>query len=117
MAGTEYIFMQYIGGSTLSDVWPKLSENEVISVVRQITRLESIMMSLSFPAGGSLYFTEDLEKHVTARGLAIPLENERFCVGPDTKLSLWYGRRAQLGVDRGPCRSFSAFYVLPNTNR
>ena len=32
--GTKYIFMQFVRGSKLSDVWPSLGEQEVISVVR-----------------------------------------------------------------------------------
>ncbi|KAK7685389.1 hypothetical protein QCA50_011252 [Cerrena zonata] len=108
-AGTEYIFMQYIQGSNLRDVWPSLSDQEVISVVHQLTQLESVMMSLSFPAGGSLYFTKDLEK--VASGLGIPLEDERFCVGPDTRLPLWYGRRSKRNVNRGPYLSAEAALV------
>ena len=100
-AGTEYIFMQFVRGSKLSDIWPSLGEQEVISVVHQLTQLESSMMSLSFPAGGSLYFTKDLEK--VATGLGIPLEDERFCIGPDTSLPLWYGRRSKLDVNRRRC--------------
>ncbi|KAH7884287.1 protein kinase subdomain-containing protein PKL/CAK/Fmp29 [Phlebopus sp. FC_14] len=108
-AGTEYIFMEFVRGTKLSDVWLSLGEQEVISVLRQLTQLESKMMSLSFPAGGSLYYTQDLEK--VARGLGIPLEDERFCVGPDTRLPLWYGRRSQLDVDRGPYESAEAALV------
>jgi hypothetical protein len=54
------------------------------------------MMSIAFPAGGSLYYAKDLEK--VARRLGIPLGDERFCVGPDTRLPLWYGRRSQLDI-------------------
>ena len=45
-----------------------------------------------------------------ARGRGIPLEDECFCVGPDARLPLWYGRRSQLDVDRGQCTPLSAFY-------
>ncbi|KAF7419382.1 hypothetical protein PC9H_001971 [Pleurotus ostreatus] len=102
-AGTPYILMDFVQGSKLSDVWPSLSDHEVISIIHQLTQLESQMMSLSFPAGGSLYFTRDIEK--VAPGLGIPLEDNRFCVGPDTKLALWYGRRTHLDVNRGPYHS------------
>ncbi|KAJ8689826.1 hypothetical protein PTI98_012687 [Pleurotus ostreatus] len=95
--------MDFVQGSKLSDVWPSLSDHEVISIIHQLTQLESQMMSLSFPAGGSLYFTRDIEK--VAPGLGIPLEDNRFCVGPDTKLALWYGRRTHLDVNRGPYHS------------
>ncbi|KAF8189311.1 kinase-like domain-containing protein [Pholiota molesta] len=105
-AGTPYILMEFVQGSKLSEVWPSLGDQEVISVVRQLTQLESRMMSVPFPAGGSLYFTKDLEK--VAPGLGVPLEDMRFCVGPDTKLALWYGRRTELDVYRGPYQSAEA---------
>ena len=98
--------MEFVQGSKLSEVWPNLGDQEVISVVRQLTQLESRMISQSFTAGGGLYFTKDLEK--VAKGLGVPLEDQRFCIGPDTKLALWYGRRAELDVNRGPCMSFSS---------
>ena len=70
------------------------------------------MISISFPAGGSLYYAQDLEK--VARGPGAPLEDECFCVGSDVQLPLWYGRRSQLDVDRGPSRpSFCLFYIRP----
>jgi len=37
-------------GSKLSEIWRDINDEEVISVIRQLTQLES----LSFPAGGSL---------------------------------------------------------------
>ena len=107
-AETEYIFMEFVRGSTLSDLWLDLGEHEIVSVLRQLAQLESKMMSISFPAGGSLYYAQDLEKVAGSPG--IPLEDERFCVGPDVKLPMWFGRRSQLDVDRGPCRSLSAFF-------
>ena len=100
-AGTEYIFMEFIQGTNLTDVWDSLGDQGVNSIMRQLTELESKMMSLSFPAGGSLYYTHDLEK--VAKGLGVPLEDEHFCIGPDTRLPMWCGRRSQLEVDRGPC--------------
>ena len=113
-AGTPYILMEFIQGSKLSEVWPSLGDQEVISIVRQLTQLESKMMSLPFPAGGSLYFTKDLEK--VAKGLGVPLENKCFCVGPDRMLALWYGRRAQLDIDRGPCMPFPTSSLRSLTN-
>jgi len=105
-AETEYIFMEFVRGTKLGGLW--LGEREIISVLHQLVQLESKMMSISFPAGGSLYYAQDLEK--VAGGPGIPLEDERFCVGPDTSLPLWYGRRSQLDIDRGPCRPISAFF-------
>lgn len=106
-AKTEYIFMQFMRGKKLSDVWPELEDSDIISILRQLVQLESRMMSISFPAGGSLYYARDLEK--VAGRAAIPLEDVRFCVGPNTRLPMWYGRRTQLDVDRGPCMQFPYF--------
>ena len=61
-AETKYIFMEYVRGTKLSDVWLDLEERDLISVLHQLAQLESRMMSISFPAGGSLYYSQDLEK-------------------------------------------------------
>jgi len=114
-AGTEYIFMEFVQGTNLSNIWFDLGKGEIISISRQLAELESKMMSIAFPAGGSLYYTEDLEN---AAGSAfwsprpgITLEDKRFCVGPDTSLHLWYGRRSQLDLDRMPCSCL--FLITP----
>ncbi|KAF8999017.1 protein kinase subdomain-containing protein PKL/CAK/Fmp29 [Hymenopellis radicata] len=106
-AETEFIFMESVPGTKLSKVWA--GEQEIIQILRQIVQLESKMMSISFPAGGSLYYAQDLEKLGGRPG--IPLEDERFCVGPDVRLHLWFGRRSQLDVDRGPYESVEAALV------
>ena len=106
-AKTEYIFMEFMRGTKLSDVWLELEEPDIVSVLRQLVQFEARMMSIHFPAGGSLYYTNDLEKVAGRTG--IPLNDERFCVGPDARLHTWYGRRSQLDVDRGPCMPLSAF--------
>ncbi|KAG6813724.1 hypothetical protein H0H92_008132 [Tricholoma furcatifolium] len=108
-AETEYIFMEYMKGTVLSDIWDDLEEADLASVIRQITQLESQMMSIAFPAGGSLYYTDDLEK--VAGRTAIPLKDERFSVGRDVKLRMWFGRRSQLDLDRGPYEGPTAFPV------
>ncbi|EIW87457.1 hypothetical protein CONPUDRAFT_116728 [Coniophora puteana RWD-64-598 SS2] len=108
-AETEYIFMQFVQGTSLSDIWFDLGERDIISISRQVAELESKMMSIAFPAGGSLYYSKDLEK--MTGNLGIPLEDERFSVGPDTRLPLWYGRRARLDVDRGPYQSTEAALI------
>ena len=114
VAETEYICMEFVNGTKLSDIWFDLEEQQVESVVRQIVQLEAKMMSMCFPAGGSLYYSRDLEKVDGRPG--VPLENEGFCIGPDVRLSLWYGRRSQLNIDRGPCTSlrFYLFFYYPS---
>jgi hypothetical protein len=116
-AKMEYIFMEFMGYTKLSNVWIELEEPDIISILRQFTQLESHMMSIPFPAGGSLYYTKDLEKVAGRTGIL--LNNESFCVGPDTRLHMWYGRRSQLDIDKGPCMPLSAFSFveLSGTNQ
>jgi hypothetical protein len=86
-----------------------LGEREIEFVVRQLVQLEAKMMPVSFPAGGSLYYAQDLEKVAGKPG--IPLRDERFCIGADVRLPLWYGR-SLLGVDRGSSTSLSASFYF-----
>ncbi|KAJ7641631.1 protein kinase subdomain-containing protein PKL CAK Fmp29 [Roridomyces roridus] len=99
-AGTEYIFTESIGGTTLVDQWFDLDEPDTISIARQLVQLEKKMMSIRFPAGGALYYTEDMEK---ADAPHTPLDDDpRFCVGPDTRSQMWFGKRSEMDVNRGP---------------
>ena len=110
-AEAVYIFMEFLQGTKLSDIWFELGEGEIISVSRRLAELESELMSIAFPAGGTRepVLCKDMEKVAGRPG--IPLEDARFCVGLDTRLPLWYGRRSQLDVDRGPCRPLSALFA------
>ena len=112
-AKTEYIFMEYVRGKKLSDALDELEESDIVSISQQIVHIESRIMSMPFPAGGSLYYTDTLEKDGTAH---IPLENKRFSIGPDTSLVMWHGRRAQLDVDRGPCKPLPDACIKSCTN-
>ena len=59
-AETEYTFMGFVEGALLSDTWFDVEERDIISITHQVTELESNMMSVAFPAGGSLYYASDL---------------------------------------------------------
>ncbi|KAF9030001.1 protein kinase subdomain-containing protein PKL CAK Fmp29 [Hymenopellis radicata] len=100
-ARTEYIFMAFIEGTKLDAIWYELEEKDIISISRQIAELEAKMMSIPFPAGGSLYFPKDLA-NAPESAAGVTLEDKRFCIGPDTHPHLWYGRRSELDVSRGP---------------
>jgi hypothetical protein len=104
VAGTEYLFMELVSGTNLGDVWHDLPEKARIRAVKNIVEMESRLFSLSFPASGSLFYTKDLP--VEFNRIDVPIANAvrdaRFCVGPDTRLGLWYGRRLDLQIDRGP---------------
>ena len=71
-AGTEYILMEYIEGIDLGDVWFNLKKDEIYSFMDQLVKFESIMMSIYFPAGGSIYYARNLKQ--LSRSEGIPLE-------------------------------------------
>ena len=107
-AETAYIYMEFVQGTQLSDIWFDLGEGDIISITRQLAEPESKMMSVAFQAGGSLYYATDLKKVVRKPG--VRLEDKRFCVGPDTRLPLWYGRR-------GSCKPLSVLLLKKPTDK
>jgi hypothetical protein len=99
---TEYVFMELMKGTKLTDVWMQLDEAHLASAPRQLVELESLIMLIPFPAGGSLrlYYVDDLEKVAEGRtGIPMSLNSERFCIGPDVRLHMWYRGRSQLDVN------------------
>jgi serine/threonine protein kinase len=111
VAGTEYLFMELVSGTNLGDIWHDLPEKARIRVVKNIVEMESRLFSLSFPASGSLFYTKDLPAGLNRIDVPIAdyARDARFCVGPDTRLGLWYGRRLDLQIDRGP-RTYQPTY-------
>ncbi|KAH7130487.1 kinase-like domain-containing protein [Dendryphion nanum] len=103
-AGTEYIFMELVRGTNLGDIWFDLSEKARITVVTKLVELESRLFALPFPASGSLYYTKDMDAEGSK--INVPFTNSSpescFCIGPDLRLNLWYGKRLEIKVDRGP---------------
>lgn len=104
-AGTKYIFMELVRETNLGDIWFDLPEKARIRVVTRLVELESRLFTLPFSASGSLYYTKDLD--VGIRKVEVPITNTlgrgSFCIGPDTRLSLWYRKRSTLDLDRRPC--------------
>ena len=52
-AGTEYMLIEYVEGTDLSEVWFNLEKEEIDSLMDQLPKLESIMMSIPFPLVGA----------------------------------------------------------------
>ena len=104
-AGTEYILMEFIRGTNLSDVWYELKSKDREKVMANLVELEAKLFALQLPASGGLYHTIDLDKECPR----VPLINASdkqvtpFCVGPSTARDYWKGKRSKIAVDRGPC--------------
>ncbi|KAK7695260.1 hypothetical protein QCA50_002450 [Cerrena zonata] len=115
-AETEYILMEYVKGTDLSEIWSGLKEDEIILLIDQLVKVESNLMSISFPAGGSIYYASDLKELSGNEGIPLDdqvesIANKRFCIGPDASIQLWYGRREQLNVFRGPYKDAKSVLV------
>ncbi|KAE8318371.1 kinase-like domain-containing protein [Aspergillus transmontanensis] len=109
-AGTEYIFMEYMRGRSLGDLWYGLSEDGCSTIIRNIVNLEARLFKLQFPASGSLYYTADLYSKTDRPPVPIedPPSNGRFSIGPETTPRMWFGKRRELQVERGPYETAEA---------
>lgn len=98
--GTQYILLERLQRTPLSDQWFSMDTKSRVKVMRQIVDLERRFMSIEFPASGSLYHHRDLDgsQHY------IPVSDD-IVVGPTAQHEWWYRERASLKVDRGPCKS------------
>nr|POE53458.1 altered inheritance of mitochondria protein 9, mitochondrial [Quercus suber] len=117
-AQTEYIFMAFSPGRNLGTLWADMTEHHRLRFVRSLVKLECRLFQLRLPASGSLYFLRDLTTAPTKLAVesSEPCSSASFYVGPSTSLPLWYGKRSQLDVDRGPCESAHSPYRLSNSS-
>ena len=88
-AETEYILMEHVEGTDLSQLWLDLKEHEIVSLMDQLAKIESTLMSISFPAGGSIYYTRDLKELMGSKGIPLDdqaksnaFEEKKFCIHP-----------------------------------
>lgn len=45
--------MEFVQGTTLGDIWFDLGESEIISILEQLSKFESTMMSIAFRLVGA----------------------------------------------------------------
>ncbi|KAM5436338.1 hypothetical protein MferCBS31731_006031 [Microsporum ferrugineum] len=101
--GVEYIIMEKLGGIPLSDVWYTMTPKDQYKIMKQVVEWETRLMSLKFPASGSIYYQRDI---LSGEGIPLPDHSERqFCIGPIAHYSWWHNERARLKIDRGPWSS------------
>lgn len=111
--GTEYIIMEEVPGEEIGDRWYDLTENQRTNLVFQIAELESKLFSIDLPAYGSIYYSSDLNPASSTIDLPDPQEKKAFCIGPSVAQTLWFGKRSQIVINRGPCMNMCPSLELP----
>ncbi|KAJ5925234.1 hypothetical protein N7454_007873 [Penicillium verhagenii] len=59
--GTEYILLEQLEGTLLSEQWFFMDTKTRVKIMRQIVDVERRFMSIYFPVSGSLYYPCDLD--------------------------------------------------------
>ncbi|EGE06670.1 phosphotransferase enzyme family protein [Trichophyton equinum CBS 127.97] len=85
----------------------KVIDLQKLAVTLGIIGIEKTLFDIPFGSIGSLYFKTDLPPELQA-DLYLPGASDpdgdcdTFCIGPIADYMFWYGKRAELAVDRGP---------------
>lgn len=97
--GAEYMIIEMIQGESIESRWLSLSAEDIKDLMTQVVRMEEKIFSFQWPAYGSIYHKKDVSQidHVEI-GVG------DFCIGPIAKRSFWLGDRANLKIERGPCK-------------
>jgi hypothetical protein len=109
--GAEYILLQKIDGTPLSDQWFSMDTKTRVKLMKQIVEIEKQFMSIRFLANGSLYYRRDL----SCSQRAIPASQDpdlsspdQIVIGPTAQHEWWYQDRGLLEIDRGPCMCYAS---------
>ncbi|EFQ99836.1 phosphotransferase enzyme family protein [Nannizzia gypsea CBS 118893] len=65
------------------------------------------LFNIPFASTGSLYFKSDIPPHLQQKLYAPGIpdredDSKTYCIGLTTDYMFWYGKRAELQLDRGP---------------
>ncbi|KAK4965249.1 hypothetical protein LTR66_012158 [Elasticomyces elasticus] len=112
--GTEYILMEKAPGIQLFRVWDRMDDSKKLTLIHNLTRLESQLVSLRFPASGNLYLRHSIPDKVKRKTLNSYIDPNLYCIGPSCDRS-WLLEpsieTANLDLDKGPWSSLSAYGV------
>ncbi|KAG6043155.1 hypothetical protein E4U39_004883 [Claviceps sp. Clav50 group G5] len=137
--GAEFILMEKLDGVQLQEVWPEMTLQDRLEVVKAVAAYQKSWASVSFEQFGSLYFAEDVieEKRIPAleqfgsssshfvedvKRKSIPalvytndkgkrVEDSRFVVGPSTSREMFDNGRGDIGFNRGPWSSLKEYHA------
>ncbi|PGH10480.1 hypothetical protein AJ80_07523 [Polytolypa hystricis UAMH7299] len=92
--------MEKLGDTPRGDIWYSMTPKEQHKVMKQIVEWEARLMSLNFPAYGSIYYHQDLPSE---KKVPLPDQHDAaFCIGLMIYYNWWHGNRCTLDIDRGP---------------
>lgn len=121
--GSEYIIMEEVPGVQLEYVWPSMSIQDRLGVVKSIASYQKAWTSTSFTSYGSLYFAKDLNGSPNKQPLYLDANgdhiiNEAFAIGPSTAREMFDNGKGAIEFNRGPCEyAFQSHIFLANTNK
>lgn len=117
--GAEYIIMEKASGIPLETRWFNLSKQERHYLVTSLVDIETKNFDIPFGHFGSIYYRDDIpsnlqhDLYAENTDPAVSSVDGRFCIGPTTDYMFWYGRCAEMEIDRGPCNNFQTNSYLP----
>ncbi|OQE73376.1 hypothetical protein PENNAL_c0088G08743 [Penicillium nalgiovense] len=114
--GTGYILLEKIDGTPLSDQWFYMDTKTRVKMMKQIVEIEKQVMSIRFPANGSLYYWRGLnssERAISTSQDSDLSSPDQIVVGPTAQHEWWYQERDLLDIDRGPWNTFTACFEAP----
>ncbi|KAK2812216.1 hypothetical protein FQN50_001574 [Emmonsiellopsis sp. PD_5] len=119
--GVEYIVMETASGIGLDTKWFEMTKKQQLTLATEVIDIEKKLFAIPFSSTGSVYFKKDLPPQMQT-DLYLPgtvdpdADSETFCIGPITDYMFWYGKRAELQLDRGPWKNPHE-YLLAIGNR
>ncbi|OGM48103.1 hypothetical protein ABOM_002935 [Aspergillus bombycis] len=109
--GAEYIIMEKAAGVPLFEQWGKMAEIEKLGLIRSLTKLESQLATIHFPAYGGLYRGTDA-KHLRCQVLDENIDPSRlFCIGPSCDRFFGTEHPQNVELDQGPWSTLSGYGI------
>jgi hypothetical protein len=114
--GAEYILEEKAQGKPLGKLWQdwdKWPMESRYNIIDQVVEMECKLASMMFTKSGCIYFKEDFP-HGAALVTTPPLSSsvlQRFTIGPLVEKEMWFGAKAAIDMNRGPCKSLFNIYI------
>ena len=90
------------------EIWDEINEADRLLLIERLTKLESQLATISFPAYGSLYFRDSIVEESRRVLLESSIDpSSSYCVGPACDRhwpSGFNGELSQPELNTGPCQ-------------